>query len=96
MAAVYGVDAARFRVAPARPRSVLFPRRVAVYLLHVIGGLQFTEIGRLYGLDRRTIALACAAVENARDDVACDKLLMRLESAAVVCCERCLMTAPER
>jgi chromosomal replication initiation ATPase DnaA len=58
-----------------------FARQVAMYLAHVGLGLTFTTVGRLFGRDRRTVAHACALVEDRRDAAALDRTLDLLEGA---------------
>jgi chromosomal replication initiation ATPase DnaA len=58
-----------------------FARQVAMYLAHVGLGLTFTTVGRLFGRDRRTVAHACALVEDCRDAAAFDRTLDLLEGA---------------
>jgi chromosomal replication initiation ATPase DnaA len=50
-------------------------RQVAMYLAHVSGGLSLTEVGRLFGRDRTTVAHACSKVETRRDDPLFDRAL---------------------
>lgn len=56
-------------------------RQVAMYLAHVVCGLSLTEVGRLYGRDRTTVAHACALVEDRRDDPIFDRAMSALEYA---------------
>jgi chromosomal replication initiation ATPase DnaA len=58
-----------------------FARQVAMYLAHVGLGLTFTAVARLFGRDRRTVAHACAVVEDRRDALALDRALDLLEGA---------------
>jgi chromosomal replication initiation ATPase DnaA len=58
-----------------------FARQVAMYLAHVGLGLTFTAVGQLFGRDRRTVAHACALVEDRRDTVTVDRTLDLLEGA---------------
>jgi chromosomal replication initiation ATPase DnaA len=50
-----------------------------MYLAHVVGGLSMSEISRLFGRDRTTVAHACARVEDRRDDAVFDRSLDFLE-----------------
>jgi chromosomal replication initiation ATPase DnaA len=63
-----------------RPVEVL-ARQVAMYLAHVAFGLTFAEVARLFARDPRTVARACALVEDRRDCVHFDRSLELLESA---------------
>lgn len=54
---------------PTRGRAkVAMARQVAMYLAHVICGLNLTEAGELFGRDRTTAAHACRVVERRRED----------------------------
>ena len=58
-----------------------FARQCAMYLAHVAFGLNYCEIGRGFGRNRRTAAHACAVVEDRRDDPAVDRVIASLEDA---------------
>lgn len=64
-----------------RAADVALARQMAMYLTHVAFGLTFVEVGRVFGRDRTTVAHACAAVEDLRDDPPFDRALSALESA---------------
>ncbi len=56
-------------------------RQTAMYLAHVAFGLTYTQIGQLFSRDRTTVAHACGAVEERRDDPVIDRALTTLEEA---------------
>ncbi len=56
-------------------------RQLAMYLAHVVGGLSLSEVGRLFGRDRTTVAHACQVVEDRRDDLTFDRAVSLLELA---------------
>jgi chromosomal replication initiation ATPase DnaA len=56
-----------------------FARQVAMYLAHVGLGLSLSEVARLFARDRRTVAHACARVEDRRDAAPFDRALDLLE-----------------
>jgi hypothetical protein len=58
-----------------------FARQVAMYLAHVGLGLSLGEVARLFARDRRTVAHACALVEDRRDAATFDRALDLLEGA---------------
>ncbi len=61
---------------PTRGRArVAFARQAAMYLAHVAWGLQLTEVGRIFGRDRTTVAHACEVIEDRRDNDALDRTL---------------------
>ena len=51
-----------------------------MYLAHVVLGLRYSEIGRLFRRDRTTAAYACTLIEERRDDPAIERVLHTLES----------------
>lgn len=67
---------------------ICFARQVAMYLAHVACRMTLTEVGRLFGRDRTTVAHACAVVEDRRDEVALDRALDLLEWAVPVMATR--------
>lgn len=64
-----------------RRATVSKARHVAMYLLHTLYGFSFTLIGMYFSRSRKTVAYACAVVENLRDDPAMDRVLSTLEAA---------------
>jgi len=84
--ALEAAAAAALAVAPApqragarrRPTKVL-ARRIAIYLAHVGLGLTLVEVARLFARDPRTVARACAHVEDRRDCAALDRSCVRRE-----------------
>ncbi len=69
--------------APARGAAqVAFARQSAMYLAHILLGMNYSAVGKLFGRDRTTAAHACQTVEDRRDDPAIDVCLDFME---VVC-----------
>lgn len=64
-----------------RRATVSRARHVAMYLLHTLYGFNFTLIGAYFSRSRKTVAHACAVIENLRDDPAMDRVLSTLEVA---------------
>jgi hypothetical protein len=62
------------------PAEVAFARQVAMYLAHVAGGLTLSEVGRIFGRDRTTVAHACLIIEDKRDDGRLDRALEMIEA----------------
>jgi chromosomal replication initiation ATPase DnaA len=67
------------RAPSRRSADAVFARQSAMYLAHVVLGLRYSAIGRLFRRDRTTSAYACALVEERRDDPAIDRVLHTLE-----------------
>lgn len=63
-----------------RPAEAL-ARQVAMYLANVGLGLTLNKVARLFARDRRTVAHACARIEDRRDAAPFDRALDLLEGA---------------
>lgn len=57
-----------------------FARRVAMYLCHVGGELSLARVAQAFRRDRSTVAQACHAIEDRRDDEAFDQWISSLEA----------------
>ena len=64
---------------PCRSRRVTRARHLAMYLAHVVCGLNLAAVGAGFNRDRTTASYACNKVEDARDDPAFDAALADLE-----------------
>lgn len=82
----FGVAVRDLRAAKRGPAPVAFARQAAMYLGHVVFGLNLTRVGRGFGRDRATARHACRLVEDRRDDPVFDAAVSRLERE----CKRCL------
>ena len=78
--------AAHGRVGPRRERRrfVCHIRQIAMYVCHVALRMTQTTIGLGFGLDRSTVAHACAVVEDRRDDREFDEFVAAVERIAVL------------
>ncbi|MCP4934467.1 MAG: chromosomal replication initiator DnaA [bacterium] len=81
VALVYEVDQSQLVARTRGRKNIAFARQVAMYLAHTTEGLSLSDVGRLFGRDRTTVAHGCALVEDARDDMTFDRSLSHLESA---------------
>lgn len=79
VASDFGVDAAVLETGLRGSRRMAFARQIAMYLAHVGFGLSFEIIGHAFGRDRTTVAHACRAVEDGRDDIWFDCRVATLE-----------------
>lgn len=61
------------------PRVAL-ARQAAMYLTHVVCGLNLTGVGAIFARDRTTVAHACWVIEDLREDPTFDRALDLLES----------------
>jgi hypothetical protein len=94
VAATFAVPVDELRAPFRRRADVAFARQTAMYLAHVVLGLSYSTVGRLFRRDRTTAAHACQLVEQRRDHPATDRLLHMLEG---ICCDlaRGILTPPQ-
>jgi Bacterial dnaA protein helix-turn-helix len=81
-AVVFDVSPDRLRAASRGSADIAFARQSAMYLAHIVLGMSYSAIGKLFGCDRTTAAHACQTVEDRRDDPAID---IRLDLMEVLC-----------
>ena len=86
---VFGTSLYEMRAPSRCCGNVAFVRQVGMYLAHVAGGLSLSEVGRLFGRDRTTVAHACGVIEDGRDDPLLDRLLTVLELALSASLQLC-------
>jgi len=55
-------------------------RQLAMYLMHVVLGRNFTQVGRFFGRDRTTVSYACRVMEDMRDDCRFEQQVADLET----------------
>ena len=79
-AAAFAVPVDELRAPSRRAAEAAFARQCAMYLAHVVLGLRYSAIGRLFRRHRTTAAYACTLIEERRDDPAIDRVLHTLES----------------
>ncbi len=79
VAAGFDVDSALLRQPTRGRQRVAQARQAAMYLAHVICGMNLTDAGRLFDRDRTTAAHACQAVELLRESPEFDKAITLLE-----------------
>ena len=68
-------------VSGARQPQVAFARQVAMYLAYVGFGMSLGRVAAAFGRDRSTIAQACRAMEDRRDEPGFDSWMEALETA---------------
>lgn len=83
VAAAFAVPLAELRARSRRTQGVAFARQSAMYLAHVVLGLNYSATGMLFHRDRTTAAYACQIVEDRRDDPRIDRLLQHLEGVCL-------------
>jgi len=79
VAAAFTVPVTELRQRSRRRATVALARQSAMYLAHVTLGLNFAEVGRVFGRDRTTAAYACRRIEDRRTDARLDMALAELE-----------------
>ncbi|MGH6791249.1 MAG: helix-turn-helix domain-containing protein [Methyloceanibacter sp.] len=64
----------------SRGRHAVLARQTAMYILHVNKTLSYAAVARLFKYrSANTVVLACAKIEDARDDAAFDALVTAIE-----------------
>lgn len=81
-AALFNVSGRELRRAGRNQTEVVRVRQIAMYVAHVALGISMKDVGRGFGRDRTTVAYACHAVEDLRDDVEYDRLVAMTEKVA--------------
>lgn len=76
---VYGVPMEALLAATRREPRAAEARQVAMYLGHVVLGLNLSEVARGFGRDRTTVFHACQRVEELRENAEHDRLVAWLE-----------------
>jgi hypothetical protein len=72
-------------LSPSRGEAdVALARQLAMYLMHVVLGRLYLDVGRFFGRDRTTVSHACAVIEDLRDDPEFDAEVSRLERRLVM------------
>jgi len=79
VATAFGVTVKELRSRSRGPASVALARQVAMYLGHVVFGLNLTRLGHGFGRDRTTARHAVRMVEECRDDPIIDQFFTALE-----------------
>jgi hypothetical protein len=80
--------------APSRGAAdVVFARQSAMYLAHIVLGMGYSAVGKMFDRDRTTAAHACQLVEDRRDDPAVD---IRLDLLEIICSDVVYGAAPAR
>jgi hypothetical protein len=64
-------------------REVVAARQLAIYLVHVVFGFERDSTARLFGRDRRTVARACAHVEDQREAAEAERTVSAIERQAL-------------
>lgn len=80
VAAAFEIEHELLRLPTRGSKRISLARQVAMYLAHVSCRLSYTDIGRVFGRDRSTVAHACTLVEQRRDDIEFDQAIELLES----------------
>ncbi len=81
---MFGVQYEQMLVPTRRKQTAALARQVAMYVCHVTLGLNFKDIGEVFGRDRSTASHACKVIEDRRDERDFDEFIRRIEDAALV------------
>jgi chromosomal replication initiation ATPase DnaA len=82
--ALFGISSKELRqIATGRPcLEVARIRQLAMYVAHVTLCLSMKDVGVGFGRDRTTVAHACHLIEDLRDDVEFDRMVVMTERIA--------------
>lgn len=83
-AALFGISSRELRqIGPARPcLEVARIRQLAMYVAHVTLRLSMKDVGIGFGRDRTTVTHACHLIEDLRDDIEFDRMVVMTEKIA--------------
>jgi len=79
VAAARGVSTRQLLSIQRGEADVAQARQLAMYLMHVVLGRIYLDVGRFFGRDRTTVSYACRLIEDLRDDPEFDAEVSRLE-----------------
>jgi len=84
-----GVSRAELLSGRRGSQQVAASRQLAMYLVHVLLGRTYAQVGLVFGRDRTTVSYACARIEDRRDDHSpFERQVARLEAALAERLER--------
>lgn len=81
-AAFFSVSSKELRQPGRSSMAASRVRQIAMYVCHVVLQLTQTEVGRGFGRDRTTVAHACQVVEDMRDDMEFERVMLKFEQIA--------------
>jgi chromosomal replication initiation ATPase DnaA len=84
VSSAFNTPVAQLRAATRQGAASAFARQCAMYLAHVVLGLNFSAVGRTFRRDRTTAAHACRLIEERREDPRIDAVIEALEAACRV------------
>lgn len=79
VALVFEIEERDLEAATRGKAPIARARQVAMYIARIGLCMSLTDVGRLFGRDRTTVAHACEAIEDLRDDPSFDRRLELLE-----------------
>ena len=81
-AAYFSVSSKELRSTRRSSMAASRIRQIAMYIAHVVLRMTQAEVGRGFGRDRTTVTHACQVVEDMRDDMEFDRVVLTLELIA--------------
>lgn len=81
---VFGITQDDFALATRGRARIALARQIAMYICHVVCCQSLTDVGRIFGRDRTTVAHACGVIEDRRDEPRFDRTLELLEHIVMV------------
>ncbi len=81
-AALFNVSGKDIRKPGRSSTAVSRVRQIAMYVAHVVLGINMGDIGKAFGRDRTTVVYACHLIEDLREDVDFDRVITMTERVA--------------
>lgn len=82
-AALFNIPSKELRQTGRTGADVSRVRQIAMYVTHVALGISMAEVARGFARERTTVRYACQLIEDMRDDVDFDRVIVTTERIAV-------------
>ncbi len=80
LSALFNISGCDLRSNSRCEQAVARVRQIGMYVVHVTLGMSMTEVGRVFGRDRSTVAHACHLIEDMREDPDFDGIVHTVET----------------
>lgn len=79
IATLFGIPSRELRSRTRAGRTAAQARQLGMYVAHVVLGLTMREVGLGFGRDRTSVVHACHLIEDMRDDIEFDRIVVMTE-----------------
>lgn len=80
LSALFNISGCDLRSNSRCEQAVARVRQIGMYVVHVTLGMSMTQVGRVFGRDRSTVAHACHLIEDMREDTDFDRIVHMVET----------------